>query len=74
LIAGKLWLWGQLSSTPLSQGLVIGKIDKYKGVNLPREVLIEPLELGTPGAYVARVASRFLTSESLEKQGLGKVV
>jgi hypothetical protein len=52
---------------PFSEGLVIGKIEKYNGVDLPREVLIEPLGLGTPGAYVARVASRVLTSEELER-------
>jgi hypothetical protein len=43
---------------PLSEGLVIGRIEKSNGVELPREVLIEPLRLGTPGAYVARVTSR----------------
>jgi hypothetical protein len=48
----------------MSEGLVIGKID---GVKLPREILVEPLGLGTPGAYVARVASRVLTSGELEK-------
>jgi hypothetical protein len=52
---------------PLSEGLVIGKIEKYYGVNLPGEVLVEPLGLGTPGAYVARVVSRVLTSEELSK-------
>jgi hypothetical protein len=52
---------------PLSEGVVIGKIEKYNRVHLPREVLAEPLGLGTPGAYVARVASRVLTSEELEK-------
>jgi hypothetical protein len=31
---------------PLSEGLVIGKIPRNNGVDLPREVLIEPLELG----------------------------
>jgi hypothetical protein len=36
-------------------------------VDLPREVLIEPLGLGTPGAYIAQVASRVLTSEELGK-------
>jgi hypothetical protein len=68
LIAGTLWPYSQSSYPPsLSEGLVIGKIAKNNGVDLPREVLIEPLELGTPGAYIARVASRVLTSEELGK-------
>jgi hypothetical protein len=58
---------GSVVLPPLSEGLVIGKIEKPNGVDLPREVLIEPLGLGTPGAYVARVASRVLTSEELEE-------
>lgn len=52
---------------PLSEGLVIGKIEKKYSDDLPGEVLIEPLELGTPGAYVARVASWVLTAEELDK-------
>jgi transposase InsO family protein len=52
---------------PLSEGLVIGRIERSKGVELPQEVLIEPLGLGTPGAYVARVASRVLTPGELEE-------
>jgi hypothetical protein len=45
---------------------VIGKIEKGNGVDLPHEVLIEPLGLRMPGAYVARVASRVFTPEELE--------
>lgn len=52
---------------PLSEGLVIGKTEKKYSDDLPGEVLIEPLELGTPGAYVARVASRVLTAEELDE-------
>jgi hypothetical protein len=51
----------------LSEGLVKGKIEKYNGVDLQKEVLVEPLGLGTPGMYVARIASRDLTSEELKK-------
>jgi hypothetical protein len=35
---------------PLSEGLIIGKLKENHGVDLPGEVLIEPLGLGTPGA------------------------
>jgi hypothetical protein len=49
---------------PLSEGLVIGRIEKGNGVGLPREVLIEALRLGTPGAYVARVTNRVFLQEN----------
>jgi hypothetical protein len=49
------------------EGLVIGKIKGNYGGDLPGEVLIEPLGLGTPGAYMARVASLGLTSEELSE-------
>jgi hypothetical protein len=52
---------------PHSEGLVIGKIKGYNDKELPGEVLVEPLELGTPGAYVARVMSRLLTSRNLSE-------
>jgi hypothetical protein len=45
----------------------MGKIKGNYGRDLPGEVLIEPLELGTPGAYVARVGSRVLTSKELSE-------
>jgi hypothetical protein len=51
---------------PLSEGLIIGKIKGNYGVDIPGEVLIEPLGLGTPGAYMARVVNRVLTSEEVE--------
>jgi hypothetical protein len=38
----------------------MGRIGKYNGVDLPREVLIETAGLGTPGAYVTRAAIRVL--------------
>jgi hypothetical protein len=52
--------------TQFSEELVIGKIQKSNGVELSREVLIEPLGLGTVGAYVARLASRAFTPGELE--------
>jgi hypothetical protein len=52
---------------PHAEGLVIGKLKGYKGEKLPGEVLVEPHELGTPGAYVARVASRVLTLAELRE-------
>jgi hypothetical protein len=36
----------------VSEGLLIGKIETYNGVDLPREVLVGPLGLGTPGGGV----------------------
>jgi hypothetical protein len=45
----------------------MGKLKGNYGRDLSGEVLIEPLELGSPGAYVARVASRVLTSEELSE-------
>jgi hypothetical protein len=49
----------------------MGKIENNNGVNLAEEVLIELLGLGTPGAYVARVVSRVLTSDELaEMKGI----
>ena len=35
------------------------------GLYVLRDVLVEPVGLGTPGAYVARVASRVYTQEEL---------
>jgi hypothetical protein len=58
---------GSVVLPPLSEGLIIGKIEKTEGIELPREVLVEPLGLGTPGAYLAQVASRVLTSGDLDK-------
>jgi hypothetical protein len=41
---------GSVVLPPLSEGLVIGKLKGNYGGDLPGEVLIEPLGLGTPGA------------------------
>jgi hypothetical protein len=46
---------------------VIGRIERKNWADLPGEVLIEPLGLGTPGAYVARVVKRVLTVGELDK-------
>ena len=58
---------GSVMLPPLSEGLVIGRIEKNHQEVLPGDVLIEPLGLGTPGAYVARVASRVMTAEELDE-------
>jgi hypothetical protein len=61
----------------LFEGLVIGKKEKENGVDLPLEVLIEPLGLITQGAYVARVASRVLLQKNwkdCEAERLGNLV
>jgi hypothetical protein len=52
---------------PHAEGLVIGRLKGYKGEKLPGEVLVEPHELGTPGAYVARVVSRVLSLTELRE-------
>jgi hypothetical protein len=58
---------GSVVIPPFSEGLFIGKIKGNYGVDIPGELLIEPLGLGTPGAYMARVVTRVLTSEEVEK-------
>jgi hypothetical protein len=37
--------------------------------DVPREVLVEPVGIGMPGVYVARVANRFYTQEELDTLG-----
>lgn len=44
---------GSVILPPGSQGLVIWKLAKQGAVDVPQEILIEPIGLGTPGAYVA---------------------
>jgi hypothetical protein len=52
--------------------LIIGKIVKKKYDNVPRELLVEPVEIGAPGAYVARVLSKVYTERELDElQGVG---
>ena len=51
---------------PLSQGIVVGKMRGRSSLEVPREVLVEPVGIGTPGAYVARVSSRVYTREEID--------
>jgi hypothetical protein len=46
---------GSVVIPPLSQAIVIGKIRRGSIRDVPREVVVEPVSVGTPGAYVARV-------------------
>jgi hypothetical protein len=56
---------GPVVHPPLSQGIVIGKM-RGRGIHeVPREVLVDPIGIGTPGAYVARVASPVYTREEM---------
>ena len=48
---------------PLSQGIFVGKMTDRSGPEIPREVLMETVGIGKPGAYVARVASRVYIRE-----------
>ena len=42
---------------------------KVRGRSFPREVLVEPVGIGTPGAYVALFANRVYTLEELDTLG-----
>jgi hypothetical protein len=66
--------WEVVASGPvdlplLSQGIVVGKMRKKGNLGVPWEVLVEPVGLGTPGAYVARVASRIYTQREIGTLG-----
>jgi hypothetical protein len=62
---------GSVILLPLCEGLVIGKVVNKNKLEIPREIIVEPIGLGTPGAYVARVASRVYTQEEVyQLQGL----
>jgi hypothetical protein len=52
---------------PLSEGLVIGKIESRLGTDVSGEVLVEPRGLSTPGAFGARVLSRVLNPMELRE-------
>jgi len=54
---------GPVVLPPLSQEIVMGKMRGKDSIDVLREVLIEPVGVGTPGAYVARVASLVYTRE-----------
>jgi len=60
---------GPVVLPPLSQGIFVGKIRGKDNLDVPREVLVEPVGMGTPGAYVARVASGVYTREELDALG-----
>jgi hypothetical protein len=60
---------GPVVLPPLSQGIVVGKMRGTSNSDVPREVLVEPVGIGKPGAYVARVASRVYTQEELVTLG-----
>jgi len=47
----------------------VGKIRGKDNLDVPREVLVEHFGIGTPGAYVARVASGVYTREELDALG-----
>ena len=47
----------------------MGKMRGKDSLDVPQEVLIEPVGVGTPGAYVARVASRVYTREEIDTLG-----
>ena len=47
----------------------MGKIRGQSSIEVSRDVLVEPAGIGTPGAYVARVASRVYTQEEIHRLG-----
>ena len=57
---------GPVVLPPLSQRIVIGKMRGWSSLKVPREVLVEPVGIGTPDAYVARVASRVCPREETD--------
>jgi len=57
---------GPVVLPPLSEGTVVGKIRGRCSLAIPREVVVEPAGIGTPGAYVAQVASRVYTREEID--------
>ena len=57
---------GPVVLPPLSEGIVVGKIKGRCSLAIPWEVLVEPAGIGTPGTYVARVASRVYTREEID--------
>ena len=59
---------GPVVLPPLSQGIV-GKMRGRSNLDVPLEVLVEPVGIGTPGAYVAQVASRIYSREEIDGSG-----
>jgi hypothetical protein len=60
---------GPVALPQLSQRIFVSKIRGKDNLDVPREVLVEPIGIGTPGAYAARVASRVYTREELDALG-----
>jgi transposase InsO family protein len=58
---------GPVVIPPLSQAIVVGKIKRGSIRDVPREVMVEPVSVGTPGAYVARVVSQVYTRSELDE-------
>ena len=67
-MAGTWWPQGRLSF-PHSHGILVGKIRGKDNLDVPREVLVEPFGIGTPGVYVAQVVSGVYTREELDALG-----
>ena len=64
---------GPVVLSPLSQGIVVGKLRGRSILEVLREIWVEPIGIGTPGAYVARVVSRVYTREEIDGlSNLGK--
>jgi hypothetical protein len=57
---------GSVVLPPLSQGIIVGKMRDRSSMDAPQEVLVEPVSIGMPGAYVARVVSRVYTQQELD--------
>jgi hypothetical protein len=57
---------GSVAFSPLSQGIVVGKMRSRGNMVAPRETLVEPVSIGTPRAYVARGVSRVHTQQELD--------
>jgi hypothetical protein len=60
---------GPVVLAPLSQGVCVCKIRGKDNLDVPREVLVETVGIGTPEAYVARVANGLYTREELDAVG-----
>ena len=60
---------GPVVLPPLSQGIVVGKMRGRNNLDVSWKVLVKPVGMGTPGAYVALVASQVYTQEELNILG-----
>ena len=57
---------GPVVIPPMSEGIIVGKIRVRFSLAISQEVFVEPEGIGTPGAYVARFASRVYNGEELD--------